>query len=473
MMEVTVWLAFAAGLISFISPCVLPLVPAYIGYMGGHTTRAAGQGPQPNRLNVFLHGVFFVMGFAAVFVLLGVAAGAVGDLLRSDAVRYIGGVFIILFGLHILGVYRWTYLRLPAAAQARLQPVYRALYADTRAQIRQRPGLGYLGSAFLGLVFAAGWSPCIGPILGSVLFLAGSDGDAARGGVLLLAYSLGLGIPFLVMAVGLDRMAGLLRRMQRHLHTVEIVSGVLLVAIGVLVFTGTLQNLSQLGSNANIALILETCVVEGWLGGEIPFDGIGRCADELAQQLSGATAEAEAAGAVLAALPADGSGVDWDLTAAPVETTVAEGQTVGPEIGQIAPNFHTQQLDGAPVTLEDFRGKTVLLNFWATWCGPCRIEMSDLQWAAIEYRDQLAVLPVNFSETPEQILRFARDQKLRLNFVIDQEARIQELYKVVSYPTTFIIAPDGTVVAMHRGPLTREQIRQYLTEAAAARHDAS
>ncbi|MCZ7546831.1 MAG: cytochrome c biogenesis protein CcdA [Anaerolineae bacterium] len=275
-MEITVWLAFAAGLVSFISPCVLPLVPAYVGYMGGQTTHAAGQG-RARRFDVLIHGVFFVLGFSVVFVLLGVAAGVVGDILRSDAVAYVGGAFIILFGLHIMGVFRALYTRLSPTWQARLQPLYAALYADTRAQIRQRPGLGYAGSSLLGLVFAAGWSPCIGPILGSVLLLAGSEGgDPARGGLLLFAYSLGLGIPFLVMAGALDRMTGFLRRLQRHMRTVEIVSGALLIVIGVLVFTGTLQQLSQIGSSADIAYILEECVVGRWLGARSPLTRSGR-----------------------------------------------------------------------------------------------------------------------------------------------------------------------------------------------------
>ena len=461
-MEVTLGLAFVAGLVSFISPCVLPLVPAYVGYMGGHTTRAANARPT-NRFNVLIHGLFFVGGFAVVFVLLGVAAGVVGDVLRSDAVRYVGGAFIILFGLHVMGAFRALYARLPAPLQRRLEPLYAALYADTRAHMRGRPELGYLGSAFLGLVFAAGWSPCIGPILGSVLLLAGSGGDAARGGVLLLAYSLGLGIPFLVMAVGLNRMTGLLRRIQRHMRTVEVISGALLIAIGVLVFSGTLQQLSQLGSSADVALILEECVVGGWLAGNIPFDQIGACADELAALLAGGLAVSES----LPPLPPDGSAVDWTLMAGRAETT-AGGRAVGLAVGQVAPNFHTQLLDGTPVTLEDFRGKVVLLNFWATWCGPCRLEMLDLQRAAIDHREALVVLAVNFAETPEQILDFAREQNLRLNFLIDQQGRVQDLYGVVSYPTTYFIAPDGAVIEQHAGVVTLDQIERILAEVGAA-----
>ncbi len=460
-MEITIGLAFIAGLVSFISPCVLPLVPAYIGYMGGHTTRAAEQG-RKSRFAVLAHGLFFVLGFAVVFVLLGVAAGVVGDVLRSDAVRYIGGVVIILFGLHIMGVFRALYTRLSPAWQTRLQPVYLALYADTRAPFRGRE-LGYAGSALMGLVFAAGWSPCIGPILTAMLTIAASDGEAVRGGVLLFAYAMGLGIPFLVMAVGLDRMTGFLRRLQRHMHAIEMVSGALLIAIGVLVFTGALQQLSQLGSSADVAYILEECVVGGWVAGRIAFSEIGACADELTQVLSGATASAEASGAIWGALP-DGSAVDWSLTAGPVETA-AHGLPVGLKAGEVAPNFQTQQLDGRQVTLEDFRGKTVLLNFWATWCGPCRVEMPDLQWAAIEYSDRLAVLAVNFAETPEQIIKFAEERGLRLNFVIDQEAQIQALYDVTAYPTTYVIAPDGTVVSKHAGPVTRDLIEQFLNEA--------
>ncbi|MBN1286956.1 MAG: redoxin domain-containing protein [Anaerolineae bacterium] len=457
-MDVSLGLAFLAGFVTFISPCVLPLVPAYVGYMGGHTARAAGQ-PGANRFTVLVHGIFFVLGFAVVFTVLGFAAGAIGDVLQSDFVRYLGGIVIILFGLHIAGVFRAVYMRLPAGWQEFLLPVYSALYSDTRRQFKGNRELGYLGSAFMGLVFAAGWSPCIGPILGSVLIFVGSGGDPVQGGVTLFAYAMGLGAPFLLVAVALDRVSGLLRGLQRHMHKIELFAGALLVIIGVLVMGGVLQELSKLGGDSELAFNLEMCLDE-LNKGDIDLAGFVPCLS--GPETASAGAAPASIDAVLPPLPADGSAVDPALVAGPIETMA--DLPVGLQPGEAAPNFETQNLYGERVTLEDFRGKVVLLNFWATWCEPCRVEMPEFQQAAVDYRDKLVVLPVNLEETPEAIIAFAEKEGLRLGFVLDQAHRVSDLYKVVAQPTTYLIAPDGTVTVKHAGPLTLEQLEAYLLE---------
>lgn len=460
-MDVSLGLAFLAGIVTFISPCVLPLVPAYVGYMGGHSARAAGR-EDSNRFAVLIHGVFFVLGFAVVFVLLGIAAGVVGDFLQSDFVRYLGGVVIILFGLHIMGVFRVLYMRLPAAWQERLLPVYSALYADTRRQYQGNKELGYLGSAFMGLVFAAGWSPCIGPILGSVLIFVANGGDPVQGGVTLFAYAMGLGVPFLLVAVALDRVSGFLRGLQKHMHKIELAAGALLIVIGVLVMSGVLQELSKLGGESELAFNLELCLDE-LNKGNIDLAGFVPCLSGPEETTS---TDQAALDALLPPLPEDGSAVDWAMTAGPIETSVTGELPVGLNVGEVAPNFETQNLHGERVTLEDFRGKTVLLNFWATWCGPCRDEMPDFQYAMLDYGGSLVVLPVNLEETPEAILTFADEENVRLNFVVDQAHRISDLYKVVAQPTTYLIAPDGTVAVKHAGPLSLEQLENYLAEIA-------
>jgi len=240
-----------AGLLSFISPCVLPLVPAYIGYLTGQAANtvssslaAVGAAPAsntevqsgPSRWIVFLHGVFFVAGFSLIFVMLGISAGALGQLGRqflqiNDWIIRVGGLLIIVLGLHTMGVIRIPFL-----------------YYDSRRQSRSRPELGYIGSFFMGITFSAGWSPCLGPILAAMLTLGASTGSVVRAAVLLSAYALGLGIPFLLTALLLERVAGQLRKLQKHMRIVEIVSGILLIVIGILVFSGTLQRLSVLFS---------------------------------------------------------------------------------------------------------------------------------------------------------------------------------------------------------------------------------
>lgn len=264
---VTLPLALLAGFMSFISPCVLPLVPAYIGYLTGQaantassTLAVAGAGAPagsqapaqaaPSRSIVFLHGLFFVLGFAIVFVLLGITAGAVGQLGRqflqaSDWIMRIGGLLIIVLGLHTMGVIRIPFL-----------------YYDTRRQTKPKHELGYLGSLFMGVTFSAGWSPCLGPILAAMLTLGASTGSASRAAVLLGAYALGLGIPFLLTALLLDRMAGGMRRLQKHMRVIEIVSGLLLIGVGVLVFSGAMQRLlAPLAGNTDLTIAIDEWLV--------------------------------------------------------------------------------------------------------------------------------------------------------------------------------------------------------------------
>jgi len=254
---VTIPLALAAGVFSFVSPCVLPLVPAYIGYLAGQATNtisteavtaggpASAVSTKPSRWAVTLHGLFFVLGFSVLFVLLGFGAGALGQLSlglnrASDWISRAGGVLVIVLALHVMGVIRIPFL-----------------YYDTRNQARPRSELGYLGSFLMGISFSAGWSPCLGPILAAMLTLGLSAADAGRAALLLTFYALGLGIPFLLTALLLDRASGLLRKIQKHMKVIEIVSGILLLIIGVLLLTGSVQRLSTFlsaGSDLTIAL---------------------------------------------------------------------------------------------------------------------------------------------------------------------------------------------------------------------------
>lgn len=227
--QISVWLAFLAGLASFLSPCVFSLVPAYVGYLGG---RAAGSGDQPNRWLTFSHGVAFVLGFSAVFVLLGVAASFAGGLLYD--LRYwlakIGGVVVIVFGLHMIGVFHIPFLAY-----------------DTRVQQAPDPKLGYLSSALMGVFFSAGWSPCVGPVLGAILTLAVNGGSISLGATLLTFYSAGLAIPFLLAALGIGWVSTILRKYNKVMRYVEIAMGVILVLVGVMLFSGIFEIIAQQG----------------------------------------------------------------------------------------------------------------------------------------------------------------------------------------------------------------------------------
>ena len=220
--------AFLAGLASFLSPCVLPLVPAYVGYLGGRTA-FDGEEEVQNRWTVFSHGLAFVIGFSVVFITLGVAASAVGSLLidAKNWLEKIGGIIVILFGIHMTGIWRIPFLQY-----------------DTRKQSQPNKNAGYASSFLMGVFFSAGWSPCVGPVLGAILTLSLSGGSVLTGGALLTAYSVGLSIPFLLAALGVGWVTTALRKYGKALHYLEIAMGVVLIIVGGLLFFGLFEKIT-------------------------------------------------------------------------------------------------------------------------------------------------------------------------------------------------------------------------------------
>ena len=239
--NVTLLAAFGAGLLSFISPCVLPLVPGYLSYIsglslddmrGGPATPGApspaGVSPDARR-RIVISSLAFILGFSLVFVTLGASASAIGQYLltRLSLLGKIAGAIIIIFGLHTMGVLRIEWL-----------------YQEKRVHTSRQPA-GVAGAALVGIAFAFGWTPCIGPILAGVLAIAATQETVDQGVKLLSAYSLGLGVPFLATAMAVNRFFAAFARIRRHYHKVEVTSGVLLVAIGALVFTNRFTILAQ------------------------------------------------------------------------------------------------------------------------------------------------------------------------------------------------------------------------------------
>jgi len=217
--------AFTAGIISFVSPCVLPLIPGYLSFISGVSLEEMRGGERKSEVlkKVTLNTLFFVLGFSFVFVAMGASATFVGEFLLSKLSLFnkIAGVIIILLGLHIIGVFKISFLNY-----------------EKRFHTKSKP-LSPLGSFVVGLAFAFGWTPCIGPILGGILTLAANQDTMGKGIMLLSSYSLGLGIPFLVTAVSFNTFLGVFGRVKRHFRTIEIISGLFLVTIGFLIFIGS------------------------------------------------------------------------------------------------------------------------------------------------------------------------------------------------------------------------------------------
>jgi len=210
--------AFLAGVLSFLSPCVLPLVPSYVSFITGLSLDELGE----RRWTALTHALLFILGFTLIFVALGATATGLGRLLNYNQVwlERVGGGLIILFGLYLLGGFRWMFFE-----------------RERRVHIQDKP-LGYLGSVLVGLAFGAGWTPCIGPILGSILLYTSTQANLSQGLVLLLAYSVGLAVPFVLAAVAVERFIEWFRRYRRFIPLTTRLSGALLVAVGLLVATG-------------------------------------------------------------------------------------------------------------------------------------------------------------------------------------------------------------------------------------------
>lgn len=230
--DLSALIAMGAGALSFLSPCVLPIFPAFLSFVTGvsfedlHSGAARG-----TRRAVLINSVLFILGFSLVFITLGASFSLVGQALYDSQafIRRVGGVLVILFGLHLAG-----WLRLPF------------LMREWRAELSKRPA-GYLGAFLVGVTFAAGWTPCVGPILGSILSLAATSKSAGAGIVLLAAYSAGLAIPFLLSALALDRFLSLFGRFKRLLPVVSTVGGIFLILVGALLVTNYFTLLSSIG----------------------------------------------------------------------------------------------------------------------------------------------------------------------------------------------------------------------------------
>ena len=223
--------AFVAGLLTFLAPCTLPLVPAYLSFISG-----SAKDSTPSRKKVLMNGLFFVLGFSVVFILLGVFAGILGGLFFEARIwiARIGGVFVILFGLMMLNI-----LRIPA------------LMSEKRVHLTSPFERGTpLNSGIMGIVFGAGWTPCVGPVLGSVLLLAGTRATALGGALLLAVFSLGLAVPFLLAALGLSRAERTIARFDRFLHVSSAIGGIFLIVLGVLLLTDNMNLLVSYGYRA-------------------------------------------------------------------------------------------------------------------------------------------------------------------------------------------------------------------------------
>lgn len=367
----TIGISFLAGILSFLSPCVLPLVPGYVSLISGVSVDGLKEGMNSRRA-VILNSLAFNAGLSIIFVALGTTAGLIGAAVLSNPwVRIIGGLVIIAFGLQLIGLLKIT-----------------ALYKDTRFFSNEKPR-GMLGSLTLGFAFAAGWTPCIGPILGGIIGLAATSGGWRSGLVLSSFYSAGLAVPFLLTGLGINKFLSFYGSFRKHLHKVEVFSGVILILIGLLVMTNRV-----------------TVLASSWLARVLP---------------------------------------NFESKLKLGEPTTNNPSTTAYANAQPAPDVQFKKLDGSDLRLTDLRGRVVVLNFWATWCIPCRSEIPLLNSMQQAMEGQgLTVVGVSYDDTKELIEEFQKELKQNYTVVLGGQAVGQQL-PAAPLPTTYFIDRQGRI----------------------------
>ncbi|HZA57317.1 MAG TPA: cytochrome c biogenesis protein CcdA [Candidatus Udaeobacter sp.] len=223
MTDVSIFVAFAAGIFSFLSPCVLPLIPSYLSFVSGVSLdeMRGDQAPTDVRSRVVLNSIAFIVGFSLVFVSLGASASFLGSLFLGyrNLIRILGGLFILVVGFYLIGLFKIA-----------------ALERYLQFNLKDKPA-GYLGSVLVGITFAVAWTPCVGPILGAILALAGTSGEVSRGTLLLTTYAAGLALPFFLSALAIDSFFQFSQSFRRYIQTIHVMGGVLLVVVGILLLT--------------------------------------------------------------------------------------------------------------------------------------------------------------------------------------------------------------------------------------------
>ena len=411
---------FFQGLISFFSPCVLPLLPLYIGYLSGGTGVRQEDGRiHYQRGKVMLHTLFFVLGVSFTFFLLGLGMSAVGTFFRSRQMLFarIGGILVVLFGLYQLGIFGASKM----LSQEKRLPFQLGKLA-----------MSPLTAFLMGFTFSFAWTPCVGPALTSVLLMAASAADGTMGFLLIGVYTLGFVLPFL--AVGLFT-TSLLEVFRKHRNVVQYtvkLGGILMVFMGIMMVTGKMNAVTGYLSN----LSLPKSVVETTTAAETAPDG----------------------------------------TDAAVSGTSDETENPEEDKNKMLPkaiDFELVDQYGNIHTLADYKGKTIFLNFWATWCPPCRAEMPDIQKLYETYDtegdDALIVLGVaapNIGQETDEagIAAFLEENGYTYPVLMDSNGALFSSYGISSFPTTFMINRDGYIFGYVSGMLTEDMMQSIISQ---------
>lgn len=444
--SVPVLTVFLQGLVSFFSPCVLPLLPLYIGYLSGGTGKRGEDGRiHYERKKVMIHTLCFVIGVSFAFFLLGFGFSAMGNFFKSNQLMFarVGGILVVLFGLYQLGFFGTSQVlgkerRLPFKLDALAMSPFTAL--------------------LMGFTFSFAWTPCVGPALASVLLMAASASTKAMAFGLIGVYTIGFVLPFL--AVGLFT-TSLLEFFKTHVNVVKYtvkVGGVLMLVMGLLMFTGRMNAVTGYLSTFQAPFGASDDKTAGGNGGDDTSLGQGAADQGMGEEETDTSAAHTDSGE---------EGTDTSAAHTGADEGTADEQTL-PAI-----DFTLTDQYGNTHTLSDYKGKTVFLNFWATWCPPCRAEMPDIQKLYETYDtegdDALVVLgiaaPGMGSERSEEGIKdFLDEHGYTYPVLMDTTGDIFMGYGVFSYPTTFMIDKDGNVFGYASGQLSEDMMKSIIKQ---------
>ena len=444
--SVPVLTVFLQGLVSFFSPCVLPLLPLYIGYLSGGTGKRGEDGRiHYERKKVMIHTLCFVIGVSFAFFLLGFGFSAMGNFFKSNQLMFarVGGILVVLFGLYQLGFFGTSQVlgkerRLPFKLDALAMSPFTAL--------------------LMGFTFSFAWTPCVGPALASVLLMAASASTKAMAFGLIGVYTIGFVLPFL--AVGLFT-TSLLEFFKTHVNVVKYtvkVGGVLMLVMGLLMFTGRMNAVTGYLSTFQAPFGASDDKTAGGNGGDDTSLGQGAADQGMGEEETDTSAAHTDSGE---------EGTDTSAAHTGADEGTAEEQTL-PAI-----DFTLTDQYGNTHTLSDYKGKTVFLNFWATWCPPCRAEMPDIQKLYETYDtegdDALVVLgiaaPGMGSERSEEGIKdFLDEHGYTYPVLMDTTGDIFMGYGVFSYPTTFMIDKDGNVFGYASRQLSEDMMKSIIKQ---------
>ena len=419
---------FLQGLLSFFSPCVLPLLPLYIGYLSGGTAVKGEDGKiHYKQSKVLVHTLFFVAGVSFAFFLLGLGVSAVGGFFHSHQAMFarVGGILVMLFGLYQLGIFGTSSV----------------LGREHRLPFQlDRLAMSPVTALLMGFTFSFAWTPCVGPALTSVLLMAASAATRSQGFGLIGVYTLGFVLPFLFVGLFTTRLLELFRKYRGVVRYTVKIGGILMVLMGILMFTGKMNDVTGYLSRISGTQVPRTERMEE-----------GTVAEKAEADNEGESTESGTGGPESTAASEEASG-----ETAPAETA-ADARPVIPAV-----DFELEDQYGNIHRLEDYRGKTIFLNFWATWCPPCKAEMP-YEKSATEGEDAVIVLGVaapNMGQegSEEEIAAFMEEKGYTYPVLMDTEGELFASYGIMSFPTTFMIDRDGNVFGYVSGMLSADMM---------------